>query len=226
MPKHSKRFKQILTQVDTRKIYSLEQALDIILKNVSVKFVPSIDIAVKLNLDTTKPEQQLRGTFSLPHPIEKKVRILVIDDTFTKEHAAQCGADFFGGLDKIDEIKQGWLDFDVIITTAKMMPHLAKLGKLLGPKGLMPNPKLGTVTNDVVKTVIDFKRGKTKYRTDSFGNIHVPIGKANFSVEQLVNNFNAVIRLLQEKKPSVVKGTYIQNISVSSTMGPGLKIQL
>lgn len=226
MPKHSKRFKNILTQVDTKKIYSLEQALEVILKSVSVKFVPSIDVAVKLNLDTTKPEQQLRGTFSLPHPIEKKVRILVIDDTFTKEHAAQCGADHFGGLDKIDEIKQGWLDFDVIITTAKMMPHLAKLGKLLGPKGLMPNPKLGTVTNDVAKTVIDFKRGKTKYRTDSFGNIHVPIGKANFSVEQLSNNFHALIRLLQEKKPSAVKGVYIQNISLSSTMGPGLKIQL
>lgn len=225
MPKHSKRFRNILAQVDTKKIYSLQEALGIILQNVSVKFVPSIDVAIKLNLDTTKPEQQLRGTFSLPHPIVKPVRILVIDDTFTKEHAAQCGVDYFGGLDKIDEIKQGWLDFDVIITTAKMMPHLAKLGKVLGPKGLMPNPKLGTVTNDVIKTVIDFKRGKTKYRTDSFGNIHVPIGKADFAVEQLVDNFNAVLKLLQEKKPSAVKGVYIQNISLSSTMGPGLKVQ-
>ncbi|MDQ0514082.1 large subunit ribosomal protein L1 [Mycoplasmoides fastidiosum] len=225
MPKHSKRFKKILASVDTKKNYTVTEALELLKQNANVKFVPSVDIAVKLNLNTTKPEQQLRGTFTLPHTVAKEVRVLVIDDAFTKEDAEKCGADHYGSVEKIDEIKQGWMEFDLIITTAKMMPQLAKIGKILGPKGLMPNPKLGTVTNDVVKTVIEFKKGKSEYRTDSFGNIHMQIGKADFTVEQLSENFDAVMQLLIARKPSVVKGTYIQNISLSTTMGPGLKIQ-
>ncbi|WP_391591702.1 LSU ribosomal protein L1p (L10Ae) [[Mycoplasma] cavipharyngis] len=225
MAKRSKRYKAILASIDSKKIYPAKEALQILKNQSNVKFVASVDIAVKLNLNTTKPEQQLRGTFTLPHTVSKPIRILVIDDLFTQEDADACGADFFGGMDKIDEIKQGWLGFDLIITSAKMMPHLAKLGKLLGPKGLMPNPKLGTVSNDLVKTVIEFKKGKSEYRTDSFGNIHMQIGKTDFSVDQLKENYDAIIDLLLTRKPSTVKGNYIQNISLSTTMSPGLKIE-
>lgn len=222
--KRSKRFQKLLTQMELQKSYDPLAAL-LLLKNISnEKFNPSVDLAVKLNLNPTKADQQLRGTFVLPYPVAKKVRILVIDDNFSKKDAAMTQADYYGSFEKIDEIKQGWLDFDLIITTPKMMPHLAKLGKILGPKGLMPNPKLETVSNDVVKTVIEFKRGKSKYRTDNFGNIHLPIGKLDFSVEQLLANFKAVIQLLQSKKPTAVKGTYIQNLSLSTTMSPGLKV--
>lgn len=226
MAKRSKRFKLILTKINVKKIYSVEQALELLKANASEKFIPSVDLTVKLNLDTTKPEQQLRGTFTLPNTVIKLIRILVIDDAFTKDDAIASNVDYYGGSDKIDEIKQGWLEFDLIITTPKMMPQLAKLGKILGPKGLMPNPKLGTVTTDVIKTVKEFKKGKTEYRTDNFGNIHMQIGKADFSIKQLKQNFDAVLQLLINRKPAVVKGVYIQNISVSTTMSPGLKVQI
>ncbi len=219
-----KKLKSALEKIDTKKIYELPEAIDA-LKSVSfTKFDSSIDIAIKLNLDTTKAEQQLRGAVALPHFTGKPIRILAITDD--PKPALEAGADFAGDNDKINDIKAGWLDFDLIITTPKFMPELGKLGKVLGPKGLMPNPKTGTVTTDIVTTVKEFKKGKKEYRTDTFGNIHMTVGKVSTPTEHIVENCNVLIDLVTSKRPSTVKGNYIQNIALSSTMGPSVKIKI
>ena len=189
------------------------------------KFDASIDIAIKLNVDTTKAEQQLRGSIALPHYYGKTSRILVIDDSITADQAKKAGAEFFGGDEKIAEIKDGWLDFDVLITTPKFMPKLAKLGKILGPKGLMPNPKLGTVTTKVVDTIKEFKGGKSTYRTDTYGNVHMIIGKKSAKNEDVVENIETLINFITSKRPSTIKGEYIKSIYISSTMGPSIRIK-
>ena len=210
--------------IDNKKAYSLDEAIKLAKQTSSTKFDASIDIAIKLNLDTTKAEQQLRGSITLPTYVGKQVKILVITDELNAKSASECGADFFGGSDKIADIKNGWLDFDLIITSPKFMPELSKLGKILGPKGLMPNPKLGTVTQNVVNAVKEFKKGKSQYRTDSYGNIHMLIGKVSTPDEKIKENINTLIEFIKSKRPSTVKGDYIQNISISSTMGPGIKV--
>ena len=222
----SKKMKNVLAKVDTKKIYPIEQAVKLAQENSISKFDGSIDIAIKLNLDTTKAEQQLRGTISFPNSIGKVLRILALDDTIKEVDAKVAGADFFGGSDKIQDIEKGWMDYDVILTTPAMMPKLAKLGKVLGPRGLMPNPKTGTVSTDLIKTIKEFKLGKFEYRTDTYGNIHMTVGKVSSDSKNIVENINALISLLKSKRPSTVKGTYIQNISVSPTMGPSFKIQI
>ncbi len=211
-------------EFDKTKAYSVNEAVELAIKSATTKFNSSIDIAIKLNLDTTKAEQQLRGTLALPHYFGKVARILVIDSGLTQKDAARLGVDFAGAEDKIQEISSGWVDFDLIITTAKMMPALSKLGKVLGPKGLMPNPKNGNVTTDIEKTIAEFKKGLSQYRTDTYGNIHMLVGKANANAKDVAENVEFLINFIKSKRPSTVKGVFIENISISSTMGPGIKV--
>ena len=213
-----------IVDFDKSKLYSISEAVDLAIKNSHTKFVSSIDIAIKLNLDTTKAEQQLRGTIALPHYFGKTNKILVIDSGLTQKDAAKLGVDFAGAEDKIQEISSGWVDFDLIITTPKMMPALSKLGKVLGPKGLMPNPKNGNVTTDLEKTISEFKKGLSQYRTDTYGNIHMLVGKTNSDPKKIVENIEFLINFIKSKRPSTVKGIFVQNISISSTMGPGIKV--
>lgn len=211
--------------VDSKKIYPIAEAVKLAKETSYSKFDASIDIAIKLNVDTTKAEQQLRGSIALPHYYGKTSRILVIDDSITADQAKKAGAEFFGGDEKIAEIKDGWLDFDVLITTPKFMPKLGKLGKILGPKGLMPNPKLGTVTTKVVDTIKEFKGGKSTYRTDTYGNVHMIIGKKSAKNEDVVENIETLINFITSKRPSTIKGEYIKSIYISSTMGPSIRIK-
>ncbi len=211
---------------DKTKTYKIDEALKIVKDNSKTKFDSSIDIAVKLNLDTSKAEQQLRGTITLPNFFGRKDRILVLDDGLTEKDAKAYNVDFTGGKDTIDKISSGWMDFDLIITTPKMMPQLSRLGKLLGPRGLMPNPKIGNVTTDLKKTIAEFQKGVSQYRTDSYGNIHMLVGKASSDIKKVHENIEFLLAFLKSKRPSTVKGIYIQNVSVSSTMGPGVKIEI
>ena len=220
-----KKYEAAKKLVDRKKIYPYAEAVALAKKTSITKFDGSIDIAIKLNVDTTKAEQQLRGTISLPHYYGKLSRVLVIDDSVTAEAAKKAGADFFGGDEKIAEIKEGWLDFDVLITSPKFMPKLAKLGKILGPKGLMPNPKLGTVTPKVLDAVKEFKAGKSTYRTDTYGNVHMIIGKVSAKDADVVENIEALINFIASKRPSTVKGDYIKSIYISASMGPSIRIQ-
>ena len=220
-----KKFEAAKKLVDRKKIYPYAEAVALAKKTSITKFDGSIDIAIKLNVDTTKAEQQLRGTISLPHYYGKLSRVLVIDDSVTAEAAKKAGADFFGGDEKIAEIKEGWLDFDVLITSPKFMPKLAKLGKVLGPKGLMPNPKLGTVTPKVLDAVKEFKAGKSTYRTDTYGNVHMIIGKVSAKDADIVENIEALVNFIASKRPSTVKGEYIKSIYISASMGPSIRIQ-
>ncbi|ULH67541.1 50S ribosomal protein L1 [Mycoplasmoides gallisepticum] len=222
--KLTKKTKAALGSFDPKQIYDLDKAIEIAKKTATTKFESSIDIAIKLNLDTTKAYQQLRGAISLPHNVSKPIRILAITDQ--QAEAKQAGADFVGEIDKINEIKAGWMDFDVIITNPKFMIELGKLGKILGPKGLMPNPKTGTVTQDIATAITEYRKGKKEYRTDTFGNIHMTVGKQSTDTNKIVENANALIDLIKSRRPSAVKGVYIQNISVSSTMGPGVKVKI
>lgn len=224
MKKISKKMKNAYAQLDNKKVYSLEEAVKNAQATSISKFDGSIDVAIKLNLDTTKADQQLRGTFSFPHSNGKVVRVLALSDELTADEAKAAGADFFGGSDKLQDIEKGWLDYDVILTTPKMMPALSKLGKILGPKGLMPNPKTGTVTQDLVKTIKEFKLGKYEYRTDTYGNIHMTVGKVSSKTEDVIQNIDALLNLIKSKRPSTVKGAYIQNVSVTATMGPAFKV--
>lgn len=219
----SKKYLDNLKLVDKKKFYSISEAIELAKKTSSTKFDASIDIAIKLNLDTTKAEQQLRGTIALPHYFGKSIRIVAITDDITSAQAKKLDIKA-GTTDLINDIKNGWLDFDLIITNPKYMVQLSKLGKVLGPKGLMPNPKLGTVTTNVLSAVEEFKKGKYNYRTDTYGNIHMKIGKVSANTQQIVENINALLDFIKSKKPSTVKGDYIQNISLSSTMGPSIKI--
>lgn len=224
MAKLTKNIKKVDSLVEKNKLYPLNEAIELAKKTSYSKFDGSIDLAIKLNLDTTKVEQQLRGSIALPFSSGKVIRILALDDSLTKDEAEKNGIDYFGGSEIIQDIEKLIPKIDLIITTPKMMPSLAKFGKLLGPKGLMPNPKIGTVTTETIKTCLEFKKGRTEYRTDSYGNIHISVGKVSSKSEEIKANVDAVIQLIRSKKPSTVKGTYIQNISLSATMGKGVKV--
>ena len=225
--KKSKRYAKVLEQVDKTKVYSKEEAMKLVKETSNVKFDSTIEVAMNLNLDSKKADQQLRGAIVLPNGTGKTKKILVLAKGDQAKQAKEAGADYVGDVDMIDKIgKENWFDFDVIIATPEMMPALGKIGKLLGPKGLMPNPKTGTVTMDVAKAVEETKKGKVNYRTDSYGNIHAMIGKVNFDEEKLVENLKAFVEAIIKVKPTTVKGTYIKNISISSTMGPGIKLDL
>ena len=225
--KKSKRYTANLEQVEKNKLYTKEEAIQLVKSTSNTKFESTIEVAMNLNLDVKKADQQLRGAIVLPHGTGKTKKILVLAKGDQAKAATEAKADYVGDLDLISKIEtENWFDFDVIIATPEMMPALGKIGKLLGPKGLMPNPKTGTVTMDVAKAVEETKKGKVNYRTDSYGNVHGIIGKVNFTDEQLIENLKTFVEAIQKVKPTTVKGTYIKNISVSSTMGPGIKLDL
>ncbi len=225
--KKSKRHVANLEKIEKNKLYSVEEAVKLVKETSNSKFDATVEIAMNLNLDVKKVDQQLRGAVVLPYGTGKTKKILVLTKGEGAKAARELGADYVGDVDMITKIeKENWFDFDVIIATPDMMPMLGKIGKLLGPKGLMPNPKTGTVTNDVAKAVEETKKGKVNYRTDSFGNVHGIVGKASFDDDKLVENLKVFVEAIMKVKPSTVKGTYVKNISISSTMGPGIKVDL
>ena len=227
MKKRSKKYSEAATKVEKNKLYSKEEAVKLVKDTSIAKFDSSIEIAIHLNVDPKKADQQLRGAIVLPKGTGKTNRILVIAKGDNAKKAEEAGADYVGDQDYLDKIaNENWFEFDTMIATPDMMPLLGKLGRVLGPKGLMPNPKTGTVTTDVAKAVSDAKAGRVEYRTDSFGNIHALIGKATFQEEDLLANLQAFVSQIMKIKPATVKGDYIKNISISSTMGPGIKIQI
>ena len=225
MKKRGKKYVEALNKIEKGKAYTKEEAVKLAKETSVSKFVSSVELAVRLNLDTKKADQQLRGAIVLPNGTGKSKKVLVIAKGENATKAKNAGADFVGDADMLEKIeKENWFGFDVMIATPDMMPLLGKLGKVLGPKGLMPNPKTGTVTTDVEKAVNDVKAGRVEYRTDSFGNIHGIIGNTDFTEEQLLENLNAFMSVLVKAKPATVKGDYIKNISLATTMGPGIKI--
>lgn len=226
--KKGKKYIKAMELVEKHKAYTKEEAIELVKKTSTSNFDGSVEIAVRLNVDTKKTDQQVRGALVLPNGTGKAKRVLVLTKNDAQSKAAKdAGAEFVGGEDLIDKIaKENWLDFDVIIATPEMMPLLGKIGKLLGPRGLMPNPKTGTVTTDVAKAIEDVKKGRIEFRTDSYGNVHAIIGKVSFDEAKLVENLMAFMNVIIKSKPTTVKGQFIKNVSVSSTMGPGIKIDL
>lgn len=225
--KKSKKYVEASKKVDSTKLYTKEEAIKLAKETAIASFDSTIEVAFKLNLDTKKADQQLRGSLVLPNGTGKTKKVLVIAKGEAANAAKEAGADYVGDVDMIDKIqKENWFDFDVMIATPDMMPLLGKLGRVLGPKGLMPNPKTGTVTLDVEKAVSEVKAGRVEYRTDSYGNIHGVIGKVSFSEEDLLENLVYFVNSISKIKPSTVKGDYIKNISVSTTMGPGVKVSI
>ena len=227
MKKSGKKYVEASKLVEANKAYSLNEAVELVKKTSITKFDSSVEVAIKLNIDTKKADQQLRGSFVLPNGNGKTKRILVLAKGSAAEAAKKAGADFVGEQELIDKIaKESWFDYDVIIATPDMMPLLGRIGKVLGPRGLMPNPKTGTVTMEIEKAVKEVKAGRVEYRTDSFGNVHGIIGNTNFTDEQLINNMDAFVGNILRLKPQTVKGEYVKNISVSTTMGPGIKVSI
>ena len=225
MKKRGKKYTEALAKVEKSKLYSKEEAIKLVKETSVSKFDSTVEVAVRLNLDTKKADQQLRGAIVLPHGTGKTKRVLVIARGENATKAKEAGADYVGDVDMLEKIeKENWFDFEVMIATPDMMPLLGKLGRVLGPKGLMPNPKTGTVTTDVVKAVSEVKAGRVEYRTDSFGNVHGVIGKVSFTEQQLIENMESFVANLIKVKPATVKGDYIKNISVTTTMGPGIKV--
>ena len=225
--KKSKRFTEAVSKVEKNKTYSVDEASKLVKETSNLKFDATVEIAMNMNLDTKKADQQLRGAIVLPNGTGKTQKVLVLAKGDAAKAAKEAGADYVGDMDLIEKIdKENWFDFDVIIATPDMMPSLGKIGKVLGPKGLMPNPKTGTVTMDTAKAVNETKLGKVNYRTDSFGNIHGIIGKTSFDAKKLAENLNAFVGTILKVKPATVKGKYINSITISSTMGPGIKIDL
>jgi large subunit ribosomal protein L1 len=220
----SKRFKAAASKVDAGKLYTIEEAVTRVKEAATAKFVESVDIAVALGVDPKKADQAIRGTVALPHGIGKQVRVLVLARPPRDEEARAAGADHYGLADYIQKIQGGWSDIDVIIATPDVMGEVGKLGKILGPRGLMPNPKSGTVTNDVAKAVTEVKAGKIEFRVDKAGIVHASVGKANFDTPKLVDNIHAFLTTVVRLKPPTAKGTYIKSISISSTMGPGVHV--
>ena len=223
--KKGKKYIEANKQVDSTKQYTVEEAVALLKKISFEKFDASVEIAFRLNLDPRKAEQNLRGAFVLPNGTGKTKKVLVFAKSEKAEEAKAAGADYVGDTDYVEKVLKGWFDFDTVVATPDMMPVIGKLGRTLGPKGLMPNPKTGTVTNDLTKAIAEIKAGKVEYRVDKVGNIQLGIGKVSFDAQKLVENVNATIELIKKLKPSTVKGAFIKNIALSSTMGPGIKVQ-
>jgi large subunit ribosomal protein L1 len=223
MKKQSKRFKAAAKKIENKN-YSIAEAVAKVKETATAKFSESVDIAVRLGIDPKKADQALRGTVALPHGIGKEVRVLVIAKPPKDDEAKAAGADFVGFQDYLEKIKGGWADVDVIIATPDVMGELGKLGKILGPRGLMPNPKSGTVTPDVGKAVKEVKAGKIEFRADKAGIVHATVGKASFEDAKLVENIHSFLTMILRLKPSTAKGQYVKSIFISTTMGPGLPV--
>ena len=224
MAKKSKKYVEAAKLIDRSKAYSVNEAIELVKKTDFAKFDATVEAAFRLGVDPKKADQQIRGAVVLPHGTGKTQRVLVFAKGEKLKEAEAAGADYVGDAEYINKINQGWFDFDVIVATPDMMGEVGKLGRVLGPKGLMPNPKTGTVTFDVDKAIKDIKAGKVEYRVDKAGIIHVPVGKVSFENEKLVDNLTTIFETLQKVKPAAAKGTYMKNVAVSSTMGPGVKV--
>lgn len=221
---HGKKYTDAAKKFDREHLHAPYEALDVVKGNSTAKFDETIEIAVRLGVDPRKADQMVRGTVALPSGTGKDVRIAVFAAGDAATAARDAGADFVGADDLVALVEGGMMDFDVAIATPDLMPQVGKLGRALGPRGLMPNPKTGTVTTDVGKAVTDFKGGKVEYRTDRYGNVHVPLGKASFEAPAILANYRAVIDELERAKPSTAKGRYFRKITLASTMGPGVKV--
>lgn len=224
MAKRGKKYVESAKLVDRTKAYSVAEAIELVKKTNTAKFDATVEVAFRLGVDPKKADQQIRGAVVLPNGTGKTQRVLVFAKGEKAKEAEAAGADYVGDSEYITKITQGWFDFDVIVATPDMMGEVGKLGRVLGPKGLMPNPKTGTVTFDVDRAVKEIKAGKVEYRVDKSSNIHVPIGKISFDDQKLIENFNTIYETMLKVKPSAAKGTYIKNVAVSSTMGPGVKV--
>lgn len=226
MKRHGRTYVEASKMVDKTKLYEPSEAVELVKSASKRKFDETVEVALNLNVDTTKSDQQVRSSFTLPHGTGKTKRILVVTKTHAEE-AKKAGADFVGAEDMTEKIaKENWFDFDVIVATPEMMVELGKLGKVLGPKGLMPNPKTGTVTTNVEAAIENIKKGMIEYRADSNGNVHAIIGKVSFDKDKLTENLVAFVNEVIKNKPTGVKGTFVKNVTISSTMGPGVKLDL
>ncbi|HON28039.1 MAG TPA: 50S ribosomal protein L1 [Mesotoga infera] len=226
MPVRSKRYTQARQLVDRMKTYSVEEGIDILKKFPSVKFNETVEMHLKLGIDPAKSDQQVRGTVSLPHGTGKETRVLVFARGEQAEAAKSAGADFVGSDELVQQIQSGWTDFDVAIATPDMMRDIGKLGKVLGPRGLMPSPKAGTVTTDVVDAVKGFKAGRIEVKNDKTGNLHLPVGKKSFEPQKLLENFVSALNQINRMKPSGSKGRFVQRAFITTTMGVGIKVEV
>ena len=225
MKKYGKKYVEASKNVDKTVAYSLEDAIKLVKKTAVTKFDSTVDVAIKLNIDPKKSDQQLKGSLSLPNGTGKTKKVLVIAKGAFADEAKAAGADYVGEKDLLDKIKnESWFDFDVVVATPDMMPEVGKIGNILGPRNLMPNPKTGTVTTKVADVVKDIKKGMVTYKNDKFGNVHTIIGKVSFDAKKLTENLEYVITTISKAKPNTVKGTFIENIAISTTMGPGIKV--
>ncbi len=220
-----KKYRAVAALVDRTKLYSVEEAVGLAKKTARTKFDETVDLAVKLGVDPKQADQMVRGTVVLPHGTGKKVKVLVFAKGEKEKEARDAGADYAGAEDLADKIqKEGWTDFDVVVATPDIMGIVGRLGKILGPRGLMPNPKTGTVTFDIAKAVKDIRAGKVEYRVEKAGIVHVPVGKASFDESKLVENARSVLESILKAKPASSKGKYLKSVTVSTTMGPGIKM--
>lgn len=226
MAKVSKRYAAAHDQVDRSRVYTIEEAVELAKKLSTAKFDETVELSFNLNVDPRHADQQIRGAMVLPNGTGKTQKVAVVAEGDKAREAEEAGADFVGADDLIEKIQGGWFDFDVLIATPNMMGKLGRLGRVLGPKGLMPNPKTGTVTMDVANAVNEVKKGKITYRVDKAGNINVLIGKASFDNDKLIENFEAIYNVIKKARPSKVKGTYIKKLVLSTTMGPGIRLEV
>jgi large subunit ribosomal protein L1 len=224
MPKHGKKYQEAVKGYNSNNSFEAEEALALVKKNAAAKFDETVELAIRLNLDPRQADQQIRGAVVLPNGTGVSRKVLVFAKGEKAREARDAGADFVGDDDMLAKIQGGWFGFDVAVATPDMMGAVGRLGKLLGPKGLMPNPKTGTVTMDITKALAEIKAGKVEYRLDKAANIHCRLGKASFTIEQLYGNYRTVIEVILKAKPAAAKGQYIKNITLSSTMGPGVKV--
>ena len=224
MAKAGKKYQEAVKLLEEGKLYAADEAMELVKKTATAKFDETIELHVRLGVDPKYADQQVRGAVVLPHGTGKSKRVLVFAKGEKVAEAEAAGADFVGSDEFVTKIQGGWCDFDVAVATPDMMGTVGRLGKILGPRGLMPNPKLGTVTMDLKKAITEIKAGKVEYRTDKAGNIHVPIGKASFDVEKLVQNFQTLIDTLNKVRPAAAKGQYMRSVTVSATMGPGVPV--
>jgi len=221
---HGKKYKEAAKLIDSKKLYDTDEAIALLKQTASAKFDETIEVAIKLGVDPKHADQQVRGAVVLPHGTGKTQTVLVFAKGEKAKEAEAAGADFVGADELVAKIQGGWTEFDVAVATPDMMGTVGRLGKILGPKGLMPNPKVGTVTLDVTRAINEIKAGKIEYRTDKAGNIHAPIGKASFDDNKIVENFQTLVDTLVKVKPAAAKGQYMRSITVSTTMGPGVKV--